>query len=63
MSEYSELVKQKQCNFRCPAWLRAAVSEAATELGISDSAYIKLALSTHLSDHFDITEPDVLANR
>lgn len=42
------VTKQKQCNFRCPQWMRSAIHDAAQELGISDSQYIKTVLSEDL---------------
>lgn len=42
------VTRQKQCNFRCPNWMRTAIHDAAQELGISDSQYIKTVLSEDL---------------
>lgn len=55
--------RQKQCNFRCPTWMRDAIRTAAIELGLSDSEYIKSVLRADLRENHGITENTDLNTR
>lgn len=63
MTAENNVTKQKQCNFRCPQWMRTAIHDAAQELGISDSQYIKTVLAEDLLLNHGISVSTYLNNR